>query len=188
MSNAGQPIAHAVDRLEVLFVRADDRRSRMADDVGEIVVGEAIVDGDEDGSDLRHRVERLELGVGVWRDVGHSIAAPDTESLQGSRPAVAPVEQLLVAGPPRTVDDRLATTVEGPRPARELERSEGDFHNEISDFRFQISDLFQICRLQLQISMSAFQGCIPDAKKNLQSESRLANLPSTIYNLKLNSI
>src|SRR5206468_3300949 len=100
----------------------------MTDDVGEIAGREPVVDWHHNRADLRHRVERLQLRVRVRRDVGDAIARLDAEALQRRGPPVAAVEELLVAETQAAIDDGFAVPVQGPRPARELQRREWDFH------------------------------------------------------------
>jgi hypothetical protein len=85
--------------------------------------------------DLRHRIERLEvlsrsLRMSVGRDVRHAIAALHTAlALKDRRPPIAPIEELLVAQPKRTVDHALTITKQLASATGELERSEGSFHS-----------------------------------------------------------
>ena len=76
-------IPDAVDRFQVLVAGADDRRAGVVDDVGKVVDGQAVVDRDEDGADLRDGVEGLELLMDVRRDVGDAITLVDAELLEG---------------------------------------------------------------------------------------------------------
>ena len=91
--------ANAIDRFEIIGVRADDARAAVVDQIGEIVGGQAVVERHENGADLRHGIERFQLGVGVRRDVGHAVALLHTERLQRRRPTIATVEKLLVGQP-----------------------------------------------------------------------------------------
>jgi hypothetical protein len=54
------------------------------DEVREVRGGQAVVDGHDHGADLRHGIERLELGVRVGRDVGDAVSRPDAEPLQAA--------------------------------------------------------------------------------------------------------
>ncbi len=122
MADARQLRADAVEALEIIGVRADDGRAGVVDDVLELTGAQAIVDRHEHGADLRDGVERLELRVGVRRDVRDAVAARDAERLQRRRPAVAPIEELRVGEPQRAVDERLALRVQRARAPRELQR------------------------------------------------------------------
>ena len=101
-----------IDGLEVVLVRAHDRRARVLDDVGELVRAQPVVDRHEDRADLRHGVKRLELRVRVRRDVGDAIARLDAERLQRGGPPVAAIEELRVGKPQVAVDDRFAIGVQ----------------------------------------------------------------------------
>ena len=122
-------LPHAVDRLQVVGMRADHLRAAVPDDVGDLVRGEPEVDGNEHRPDLRHGVERLELRVRVRRDVGHAVAPGHAEPLEGGRPAVAAREELRVGEPGRAVHDRLAIRIQGAGAAQELQRGEGRLHD-----------------------------------------------------------
>ena len=129
MDDVRTRLPHAVDRLEIVGVRTDDLRAAVPDDVGDLVRGQAEVDGDEDGADLRNRVERLELRVRIRRDVGHAVALRDAEPLEGGGPPVAAREELGVREPRRPVNHRLSIGVQRAGPAQELQRREGRLHN-----------------------------------------------------------
>ena len=74
--DVGNLVADAVDGVQVVGVRAHDPRAAVVDDVREVVGDQAVVDRHEHRADLRHGVERLELRVGVRRDVRDAIALP----------------------------------------------------------------------------------------------------------------
>ena len=76
-----QPRANALNRLEVIGVNADNPRAAVVDHVGEIIRNQAVIERDEDCADLRHGVERFQLGKGVGRDVGDAVAFPHTKRL-----------------------------------------------------------------------------------------------------------
>src|ERR687888_1202339 len=130
--DARQLPADRVDGGEVVLVHADDGRTRVRDDVGEIVRREAIVDWYERRADLRHGVERFELRVRVRRDVRHTVAGADAEPLQRRRPPVAALEELGIGQPQIAVDERLAVRIQRARPARELERRQGYEHKNLN--------------------------------------------------------
>ena len=58
-------------------MRADDLRAAVRDQEAEVAGNQAVVDRHQHRADLRDGVERLELGVRVWRDIGHPVALPD---------------------------------------------------------------------------------------------------------------
>lgn len=105
----------------------DDARAGVVDDVGEIVGDEPVIDRDEDGADLRDRVEGLELRMRVGRDVRDAVAGGDAQLLQRRRPFVAALEELRVRQTERAVDDRLALGVQAACATRKLEGREGYF-------------------------------------------------------------
>jgi hypothetical protein len=107
--------------------RADDRRAAVRDDVREVVSGQPVVDGDEDRSDLRHSVERLELGMRVRRDVSDAVAGLHAQLLKGERPSIAAIEELPVREALRSIDHGLAVRKEYPSAAHELEWRERRF-------------------------------------------------------------
>ena len=108
MLDAAELVADAVDGVEVIGVDAQDLGARVRGDVDEVVGGQAVVDRHEHRADLRHGVERLELLVRVRRDVGDTVALLHAHPLQGRRPAVAAIEELLVGEAQVAVDDGLA--------------------------------------------------------------------------------
>ncbi len=109
-------------------MNADDAGAAVVDDVGEVVGGEAVVDGDEDRAELRNRVEGFELGMGVGRDVGDAVAFAHAHALQRRGPAVAAVEELFVGEAQIAVDDGLAASVEFAGAAHEIQRGQWGFH------------------------------------------------------------
>ena len=123
------PVANTVHALEVILGSADDGRPGVIDDVGEIVGCQPVVDGNQHGANLRHRVKRLELLVQVRRDVGDPIALVHAHPLERGGPAVAAVEELLVAEPQVAVDDRLTLRMQASSPPRELEWCERRLHD-----------------------------------------------------------
>ena len=126
--HAGHLVADRVDRVQVVAVHAEHRGTRVVDHVDEVFRGEPVVHRHEHGAELRHRVERLELRVRVRRDRGDPVALADAERLQGARPAVAAVEELLVGEPEVAVDDGLARAVQAAGAAGELKRGQRRFH------------------------------------------------------------
>jgi hypothetical protein len=121
-------VANAVHRVEVVRVDADDAGAAVVDDVGEVVGGKAVVDGDENRAKLRDRVEGFELGMGVGRDVGDAVTFAHTNTLQRRGPAVAAVAELLVGEAQIAVDDGLAASVELAGTAHEIQRGQWRFH------------------------------------------------------------
>ena len=126
--HAGHLVADRVDRVQVVAVHAEHRGTRVVDHVDEVFRGEPVVHRHEHRAELRHRVERLELRVRVRRDRGDPVALADAERLQGARPAVAAVEELLVGEPEVAVDDGLARAVQAAGAAGELKRGQRRFH------------------------------------------------------------
>ena len=132
MLNAGQPVSNAVDGLDVVGVSANDLRAAVVDDVLEIIRDQPIVDRHQDRADLRDRIVRFQVGVGVRGDVGHPIALADSEGLQRRRPAIAAVEELRIRQSQFPIDDRFALGVEPACASSELHGGQGDFHNATS--------------------------------------------------------
>ena len=128
LARFGDAVADAVYGVEVVAVNADDAGAAVVDNVGEVVGGEAVVDGDEDRAELRDRVEGFELGMGVGRDVGDAIAFAHAHALQRRGPAVAAVAELLVGEAQIAVDDGLAASVEFAGAAHEIQRGQWGFH------------------------------------------------------------
>jgi hypothetical protein len=58
----------------------------------------------------------------VGRDVRDPVALFHAQSLQRRRPAVAPIEELLVRQPKIAINNPFAIAVKLSRPARELQR------------------------------------------------------------------
>ena len=128
MFDTAQLVANSVDGLEVVRMDAQDFGAGMRGDVDEVVRGEAVVDGDQHRTDLRHGIEGFELLVHVRRDVGDAVTLPNPHRLQRGRPAVAAVEELLVSEAEVAVDHAFAIAVKLSRPPRELQRCERRFH------------------------------------------------------------
>ena len=122
-------VADPVDHLEIVGVRAHHAAAAVRDDVCEVLGGEPVVDRHQHRAELRYGVERLELRVGVGRDVRDAIALLDAELLgHRRRPAIAAVAELLVGQPQVAVDQRFVVGIEAPRPAHEVEGGEWSLH------------------------------------------------------------
>ena len=67
---------------QIVGVGADHGGAAVVDQVLELLGGQPEVDRHQHRADLRHGVERLELRVGVGRDVGDAVALDDAEGLQ----------------------------------------------------------------------------------------------------------
>src|SRR4030095_6756355 len=80
----------------------------------------------QDRTDLRDRIKRFELGVCVRGDVDNAVALLDAERLQGGRPAIAALQELLVREALVTIDDGLTRGVQATRTPGELEGCERD--------------------------------------------------------------
>ena len=118
--------ADAVHHLQIVGVRADDGSAAVLQDVAHLRGVEPEVDRHEHRADLRHAVERLQVGGGVRRDVGDAVSLADTELLERGRPAVAALEELRVGESAPAVDNGLAPAVQAARAAHELERRQSD--------------------------------------------------------------
>jgi hypothetical protein len=66
----------------MIAVRADDPRAAVVQDVGEVIGCQPEVDRHQDRPELRHGVERLELRMGIGRDIRHPISLADPQSLE----------------------------------------------------------------------------------------------------------
>ena len=102
----------------------------MINKVNEVVRGQAIVQRHKDTADSRHRIEGLELRMGVGRDVGHAITGLDSQRLQGGGPTIAAVEELGIRQAKDTIDHGLTVGVKGARAPGKLERGKRYFHAE----------------------------------------------------------
>ena len=119
----GQLRANALDRLKVIGVHADNPGAAVVDQIGKIIRDQAVIERDEDGADLRHGVERFQLGMSVGRDVSDAVALLHTKRLQSRRPTIATVEKFLVVQPPIAIHDGIAFGIELARAPREFERT-----------------------------------------------------------------
>ena len=133
----GHPVADAVHRRQVLLGHAEHGGAGVVHDVDEVLRGQPVVDRHQDGAELRHRVEGLQLRVRVRRDRGHPVALRHAEPLQRRGPAVAAIEELPVGQPEITVDDRLPVCVQPAGTAGEVQRRQRRFHACDSDTRFR---------------------------------------------------
>src|SRR5205085_7773318 len=88
--------SNAIDPFKVIYVRTDDTRATVLNQIRKIVGGQPIVQRDQNGADLRHGVKRFQLRMGIGGDVSDAVAFFHTERLQRRRPRVAPIEKLLV--------------------------------------------------------------------------------------------
>jgi hypothetical protein len=107
---------------------ADNLRAAVVDEIDEVGGGQTIVDRDQHRANLRHRIERFQLGVSVGRDVGDAIALLDTKSLEHRRPAIAAIEKLFVGQTQVTVDHCFALTIELAGTTREFDWRQRRFH------------------------------------------------------------
>ena len=104
-------------------MHADNPGAAVVDQIGEIIRDQAVIERDEDGADLRHGVERFQLGESVWRDVGNAVAFLHTKRLQSRRPTIATVEKFLVVQSPAAIHDGITFGIELARAPREFERT-----------------------------------------------------------------
>ena len=132
MPDARHLVADPVDRIEVVAVRTEHCRARVVHHVDEVVRRQPVVHRHEYRAELRHRVERLQLRVGVRRDGGDAVPLLHAERCQRGGPAVAPVEELLVGEPQVTIDDGFAPAMQATGAAGELKRRQRCFHNSAS--------------------------------------------------------
>ena len=116
----GELGADRVDLAEVIGFDADHGRPAVFDDVQEVGRGESVVHRDQHGADLRDGIERLQLAMGVRRDVDHPVTLLHAKVLERRRPAVRAVEELAVRQAQFTVDNGLAFRVEPAGSASEL--------------------------------------------------------------------
>src|ERR1700730_15388509 len=105
MPHALQPIANAVDGVHMIGVNANDGGAAVLDRIKKILGGQAVVQGYDDGADLRYRIERFEHGMCVRRYDANTIAPSDTEFLQDRRPSIATVQELGICEAPAVIDD-----------------------------------------------------------------------------------
>src|SRR2546423_9571937 len=64
----------------------------------------------------------------IGREIGHTIARANSESLQHRRPAITPIEELGVAPARLTIDHGDLFRINFARAASEFERRERRFH------------------------------------------------------------
>jgi hypothetical protein len=70
----------------------------------------------------------------VRRDYGDPVARPNSKPLEGGRGPVAAIEELFIRQTQGAIDDRGTVSVEAPRPAGKIQRSEGYFHRDVASF------------------------------------------------------
>ena len=126
----GRLVADALDGLKVIGMRANDLRAAVAEDVGEVIGGEAEIDRHGHRADLRHGVVAFEMCVCVRRDECHAIAGLYTKRLQACRPFIATLKKLRVGQPRVSIDDGFTLRIEAAGTAGEIEGSERCFHDE----------------------------------------------------------
>ena len=124
MLDTREPVAHGIDRVEMVGMGAHDARPAVSQDVGEVLARQPVIDRDEHGPDLRHGVEGLQLRVRVRADRRDTVARPDPQAQQRLGPAVTAIEELRVGQAQVAIDDGLATGIEPARPPCELQGRE----------------------------------------------------------------
>src|ERR1700721_2703149 len=98
---------NGVNGFDLIGMHAHDGGATVVDHVKKVLGRQPVVQGHDDGADLRYGVERLEHRMRVRRYDGNSIALRDAESLQSRRPSVATVEEFGIGEPPLVFDDSL---------------------------------------------------------------------------------
>jgi hypothetical protein len=101
----------------------------MLDQVFEVVGNQPEVERHEHRTQLRHGIERLELRVGIRRDVGDAVARADAHFLQHAGPAVAAVAERVVGPALRAVHHGFAAAMQAPRAPQKFQRSQRHFHS-----------------------------------------------------------
>ncbi len=74
--------AHAVDRIQIVRVHAQDLGAAVVREVDEVVGDQAVIHGHDDRAQLRHRVILLEVLMRVRRQRCHAIALLHAELRQ----------------------------------------------------------------------------------------------------------
>src|SRR2546421_10623020 len=85
----------------------------------------------------------------IGREIGHTIARANSESLQNRRPAIAPIEKLGVAPARLTIDHGDLFRINFPGAASEFEWRQRRFHVSSVDsksFRLQYFNV-SLCRM-----------------------------------------
>jgi hypothetical protein len=100
--------ANAIDRIEIRAVGAHHRRATVSDQVAKIIRDESVIRGDQHRPEHRDGVVRLEMGVGIRRDIDDAVARPDAGRLKVRCPTLASGEELLVGEADVAVHDGLA--------------------------------------------------------------------------------
>ncbi len=79
MADPGHALANAVDQIEVVRMRTQNPGAAMGHHIDEVLSREPIVHRDDDGTELRDRIELLEVLMRVGRDRGDSITLADAK-------------------------------------------------------------------------------------------------------------
>src|SRR5262249_33180740 len=82
------------------------------------------------GADLRHRIERLELGMGIGRDISHAVGLRNSEVLQDPRPPIATIKKLFVTQAQLSIDYGFTVSVKLARTPRKFNRRQRSFHKD----------------------------------------------------------
>ncbi len=104
-------------------MRAHHARPAVVDHVCEVRRGQPVIDRHEDCTDLRNRVKRLQLRMGIRRDISHAVVLLHPQALERRRPAIAPVEEGAVCPPLFAIANRFSIAIQGPRAPRKIKRT-----------------------------------------------------------------
>ena len=107
---------------------ADHGGPAVSNDILDFLRLQAVVDWDENSTDLRYGVERLEMSRCIETDVRNPITLPNPQTLQCLGPAITARKELLVREPGHTIDDTETLWIEGSRPPLKLQGGKGYFH------------------------------------------------------------
>ena len=124
----GQAFNQRRDLVRVFPVDQQGLRFGVLQNVGEVRRGEAVVEGRQNGADLRHGKEGFQHAVAVRRQHGDRVPLADAALAQGVGQPVHPFLQLAVRVAVVAVDDGRFVGKEACRPAQELQGQEGLEH------------------------------------------------------------
>ena len=124
----------AVHLAGQIGVVEEDRRPRMADDVGDLVGGEPEVDRHQDAAETADPEEGGQEPARVRADDGHAFSVPDPELVEGEGHATSARLELAVGlRPERTGDRRLvlhgsSVAIDERGPLQEIAHRQRDPH------------------------------------------------------------
>src|SRR5258705_3426755 len=117
-------------------MRAHNRGATMIDEIRKVVRGKAVIERNQNGTNLRNAIEGFEHGMSIRRNVSNAIAFFNAKREQSRRPSVTAVEELLISQPQFTINNRFTFRVKFARASGKFKGCQWKFHRNTGSFEY----------------------------------------------------